>query len=397
MKKRFSLVFVFAFFLLAYISCKSSPPPEPAGLAPVTSTPSSGTGVSSPETTVPSPETAVPSPETTVSSPEITIPSPITQLNQDSLTESIAKADEARKRATDFGIPDYFPSEWDDAESQYASAADMPGSNQDEIDQASAAYNAVADAYDDLLKKAIPLYAQAVEDEILSARDELISTGFTSYFPEYLQSADEKALAALDQYEAGDYYKAKDTAAEALNEYETLNIGAKIFSTRQEIIDRGFTKYDSQNFDKADEVTQTAMNEYEAGNKASARTTAEEALLRYNVVLTNGWTAYTAERRASAVLERELALAEKVNIASRDSFRDADSIFNWAEESFVSKDFKTAAVFYTDSEALFSIARRNTAEKRQRAMDAIRMAEEKIEESNETAVEAGRIIEGVPR
>jgi hypothetical protein len=309
----------------------------------------------------------------------------------------MARAEEARKRAMDFEIPAYFPSDWEDAEAQYAAAAEMPGSNQDEVDQASALYSAAADAYDDLLKKAIPLYAQAVEDEIIAARDELISTGFTRSFPEYLKSADEKALAALDQYEAGDYYKARDTAAEALDEYETLNVGAKLYLTRQEIIDRGFTKYDSDNFDKADEVAQTALDEYEAGDKASARTTAEEALLRYNVVLTNGWTAYAADRRASAVLERELALAEKVNIASRASFLDADSIFNMAERSLASQDFRTAAAFYTDSEAFFSIARRNTADKRRRALDAIRMAEEKIEESNETAIEAGRIIEGVPR
>jgi hypothetical protein len=322
---------------------------------------------------------------------------PETRVNQEALTESIARAEEARKRAMDFEIPAYFPSDWDDAEAQYAAAAGMPDSNQDEIDQASALYNAVADAYDDLLKKAIPLYAQAREDEIISARDELIGTGFTRSFPEYLQSADEKALMALDQYEAGDYYKARDTAADALDEYETLNTGAKIFLTRQEIVDRGFTKYDSDNFDKADEVAQTALNEYDAGDKASALETAEEALLRYNVVLTNGWTAYVADRRASAVLERELALAEKVNIASRASFLDADSIFNMAEKSFASQDFRTAAAFYTDSEAFFSIARRNTADKRRRALDAIRMAEEKIEESSETAVEAGRIIEGVPR
>jgi len=384
MKKRFPHIFTFALFLLVCISCKSKPPaPDSTWPAPGASTPGSGTGVSSPETTV--------------SSPEPVISGPTIQESQDALTESIARADEARKRAMDFDIPDYFPSDWDDVESQYASAADMPNSNQDEMDQASAAYNAVADAYDDLLKKTIPLYAQAVEDDIMSARDELIGTGLTDYFPEYLQSADEKALAALDQYEAGDYYKARDTAAEALNEYEILNIGAKTYLTRQEIIDRGFTKYDSDNFDKADEVAQTALNEYEAGDKESARTTAEEALLRYNVVLTNGWTAYTAERRASAILERELALAEKVNIASRESFREADSIFNWAEESFASKDFKTASAFYTDSEVFFSIARRNTAVKRQRALDAIRLAEEKIEESDETAVEAVRIIEGVPR
>ena len=233
--------------------------------------------------------------------PETSISSPTTQVNEDILTEPIARADEARKRAIDFECPAYFPSEWDVVEAQYAVAANIPSSNQNET-QTSAFYT-VADAYDDLLKKTIPLYAQAREDEIISARDELINAGFTQLFPKYLRNIDQKALAALAQYEAGDYYKAKDTAAEALNEYETLIIGAEIFSTRQEIVDRGFSKYDFDNFDKADEFAQVAINEYEAGNKASAMSAAEESLSYFNIVLTNGWTAHEAEQRASAVIE----------------------------------------------------------------------------------------------
>jgi len=194
----------------------------------------------------------------------------------------------ARKRAVDFECPAYFPSEWDAVEVQYAAAANMPNSNQNETEQASAFYT-VADAYDNLFKRTIPLYAQAREDEVIYARDELISTGFTRFFPEYLRNIDQIALAALDQYEAGDYYKAKDTAAEALNEYEILIIGAEIFSTRQEIVDRGFMKYDFDNFDKADDFAQVAINEYEAGNKASAMTAAKESLRYFNIVLVNGY------------------------------------------------------------------------------------------------------------
>jgi len=224
--------------------------------------------------------------------PETNISSPTTQANEDILRGPIARADEARKRAIDFECPAYFPSEWDAVEAQYAAAANLPSSNQNET-QTSAFYT-VADAYDGLFGKTIPLYAQAREDEIISARDELIGTGFTQFFPKYLRNIDQKALAALAQYEAGDYYKAKDTAAEALNEYETLIIGAEIFSTRQEIVDRGFTKYDFDNFDKADEAAQVAINEYEAGNKASAMSAAEEALFYFNIALTNGLTAYEA-------------------------------------------------------------------------------------------------------
>jgi len=300
-------------------------------------------------------------------------------------TQAANVAEEARKRAMDFEAPAYFPSDWEEAEAKYAAAND------------SASINASAGTYNELFKKTIPLYAQAREDEILAARDELIQTGFTSVVPEYLQNADNIALEALAQYEAEDYYKAKDTAAEALKEYETLLTGAKVYLTRQEIINRGFRDYDPENFDKAEEVAQTAMNEYEAGNKDNAVSNAEEALLRFNIVLKNGWTAYASEQRAAAIAERERAIENKANIAARESFREADNVFNQAEDDFKAEKFDSSAVEFTEAEARFVLAGQETDEKRRKAEETIKLAEEKIEESSETASEAERIIEGGSR
>jgi hypothetical protein len=324
-------------------------------------------------------------------------PPPPESPSTSGLDGSKAAADDARKRAVDFESPAYFPSDWEAAENQYIAAGNMPKSTAGEVQRTVAAYNAAANAFNELYRKTIPLYAQAREDEVMAARDELIATGFTNSFPDYLQNADKIALQAYEQYEAGNYYEARDTAAKALNEYETLMTGGRVFLARQEIVDRGFWKYDPDNFDKADEITIAAMNDYEAGNKETAVTKAEEALLRYNLVLSNGWTAYSADRRNSAVSERELALSERANIAARDSFREADAIYNQAETAFSSKNFQNAAILYTDAEALFVISRQETEEKRLRAIETIRLAEEKIEESDETAIEAERIIEGGSR
>jgi hypothetical protein len=297
----------------------------------------------------------------------------------------------------DFQCPEYFPTEWEELEAMYDAANALPVSNAVEVQAAINIYNALTPQYDDLMNKAAPLYAQAREDELMAKRQELISTGFTVYFPEYLKNADDLALTALSQFEAKDYYTAKDTADKAMNEYETLLTGAKVFLVRQEIIDRGFKEYDPDNFNRADETVKTAMESYEAGNKEAAVASAEEALLRYNLVLASGWTAYAGERRDHAVTERQLAMEEKVNIASRSSFREAEAMFAQAEESFKSEAYSEAAIYYTDSEARFAIARIETEERRQRAVEAIRMAEEKVLESNETAIEAGKIIEGVSR
>jgi len=360
-KNVFSLVVLFLMFVLISVSCTTTPETPP-----VTETPA---------------------------------PQPVERAVQASadLSGPIAKAEEARKKAVDFESPAYFPSDWETTDAQYNAAGRMASSTASEIQEAAASYNAAADAFDELSRKSIPLYAQAREDEVMAARGELISTGFTASFPDYLKNADEIALDALDQYESGKYYEAKDTAAKALDEYETLMIGARLFLARQEIIDRGFWEYDSENFDKADDVSITAMNEYEAGNRETAVSSAEEALLRYNLVLSNGWTAYSANRRNSAVSERELALSERANIAARDSFREADGIYNQANTVYSSEDFQNAAILYMDAEALFVISRYETEEKRLRAVESIRLAEEKIEESDGAAVEAERIIGGGSR
>ena len=313
------------------------------------------------------------------------------------LKDLTARMEEARKRAIDFETPSYFPSDWEAVESQYAAVGQMAKTNDAEVQQAASLTITITDAYDDLFKKTIPLYVQARDDEIMAVRDELIGTGLTDVFPGYLQNADEIALLALEQYDNEDYYKARDTAVAALNEYETLLTGARAFLKRQEIVDRGFSMYDPENFAKADEIALTAVGKYEAGDKKAAVESAEEALLRYNVVLANSWIAYAGDQRASASSERELAIENKANIAVRESFREADAVFNNAEENFKAQKFEEAAVLFTESEALFTLAGQDTEEKRKRAMETIRIAEEKIEGSSETATEAEKIIEGGSR
>jgi len=313
------------------------------------------------------------------------------------LESSLGRADAAKKLAMDFGGHSYFPSEWNSANYKYAVAANMPKSTQSEVQKAAVMYDNSADAYDEIFRKTIPLYAQARKDEITAAREKLINTGFGYYFSEYVQDADEKALSALNQYNNGEYYNARDTAADALNDYETMYAGAKFLQVRREIIERDFVKYDAYNFEKTDEAALSVNDKYKAGDKKATVADAEDLLRRYNSILANGWRASAGEKRAAAVLEKERALSEKANIASRDLFREADSIFNQAERSFTSQNYQNAVVSYTDSEEMFLLSRFDTEEKRRKALGTIKMADEKIEESNETAIDAERIIEGGTR
>jgi hypothetical protein len=296
------------------------------------------------------------------------------------------KADQARKQAMDFDANKYFPSEWEEAEAQYKAATND-----------TAKYNAVAAVYNDLFNKAVPLYAQAREDELMSLRAEVIATGIADAFPQYIRNADDLALDAKAKYDAGDYYAAKDSADKALSDYQTLLVGGKAYNARQEIVNRGFIKFDPDNFEKSDEIGQKAIDAYEAGDKGTAVTNAEEALLRYNIVLSNGWVAYAADRKEAAERERQLAIAERANIASRETFRKGDASFESANGFYSEENYSEAALAYVDAEAVFAVSRKETEEKRVRAEEAIKIAEEKIEESSEAALEAEKIIEGVTK
>jgi hypothetical protein len=305
---------------------------------------------------------------------------------QSAASGTLARVSEARQRAIDFECPAYFPSDWENLEVQFNTI----GGTQ----QTAAVYNALADEYDSVFRKTIPLYAQAWEDSIITTRYEIFDTGFTDCFPDFLNKADELALVALLQFEAEDYYTARETAVGTLSKYETLLVGARAFSARQEIIDRDFVQFDADNFLKAEEFAQSAISEYEAGNDDGALVHAEEALLRFNVLLANGWTIYAHQRQEIALQERENALDERANIASRETFRRADAFLLSAQELFASDNFDEAALSYIEAEAMFAISRYETEERRIRALDAIRMINEKISEIRETAINAERIIEG---
>ena len=346
-------------------------------------------------------------------------PAASSQAPTDEYNAAKARAEEARQRAGDFESPSYFPSDWEAAEAQYVQAGQIPTdtdlanneaiakNNDTDIgeavnrynavagtDKATAAYNAAADAFDSVFKLAIPLYAQAREDEIMALRNPLVAAGARDYFPEPFSRADSTALTALDQYEAEDYYAAKDTAAQALSMYKILTSAYKAWLVRREIEEREFESYDPDNFDRAREILSNAMDAYGAENYASAQENADEALNRYNLVLSTGWAAYAELRASMAEAERQAALDVKANIAVKDLFSEADTTYKTGIDSFDSKKYENAAKQFIDSEALFVVANTSASEKRQTAAETIREANRRIEESDETARQAEVVLEG---
>jgi len=307
------------------------------------------------------------------------------QASTDAINAAIANTEEARKKAIDFESPYYFPGEWEVAEAQNANAGSA---------QTPDAYNAAADAFDSIFRLTIPLYAQAREDEIIVVRNSLIAVGVRAYFPEIFALADKTALSALEQYEAQDYYTARDSAARALLMYQTMTSAYNAWLVQQEIKEREFELYDWDNFNRAREILNDAIDAYQAENYFLAQENANEAMIRYNLVLSAGWAAYAELRFSFAEAERQAALDIKANIAVRELFNEADLTYKTSVVFYDSQKYQEAAGQFINSETMFIAASMAASEKRHNAAEIIREAREKIEKSNETARQAEIIMKG---
>jgi hypothetical protein len=345
--------FIVALFVLPFFSC---------GSTPATSTPSAQAG-----------------------------PAPVTSAE---VSAAANRAEETRQKVIDFEGHTYFPSEWEAAEAKFTQAKLTQQKGTEAVRMVAAAYDAATEAYEPIFEMAVPLYAQAREDEIMELRNELVAIGAKDYFPESLSLADQTALTALEQYEAKEYYPARDTALQSITMYKTLTNAYTAWQLGNEIRERGFEGYDPDNYERAGEILSDAMDSYTAGDYAAAQKNADEALNRYNLVLSSGWAAYAELRSSFAGSERQAALDIKANIASRDLFGEADSNYKSAVDLYGEKNYENAAKQFIDSETLFIISSITTADKRHNAADALREANEKIEESGETARQAEIVLEG---
>jgi hypothetical protein len=92
--------------------------------------------------------------------------------------------------------------------------------------------------------------------------------------------------------------------------------------------------------------------------------------------------------------ERRNALDAKANVAVREDFNRVDQIYNRAESAYNSRVFDNAADLYIQAEAGFVNAALAAEEKRRIAQEAIEAADRKLAESETTAANAEKILEG---
>ena len=348
--------------LIAAVSCKSAPPPA--------------------EEPPPIEERAAPPPSVT--------PPDVAGVNAAS-----ARAEAARKLVMDFDGPNFFPPEWKSADSLYTEAEQQKRTStaaeaRDSIDR----YNKAADAMEALAGKTLLAAYEYAERELTAARQAAVNAGADVLIPDYLLDADNTVVKALDQYNAKDYYGAKDSAFNAYDMYTIYKIGLDAYKLRMEIVDNGLELYVASDIGLADDVAWSAIDDYEAGNYYDAVDKANEALLIYDAALKTAWESYASDKRVAASGERQKALDLKANVAVRDDFNSAENVYNRANAAFRGQRYSEAGPLYADCASMFEVVAWVALEKRQAAEAALTKANERVMESDETARNAERILEG---
>ncbi|MDR2536114.1 MAG: hypothetical protein LBD29_08805 [Treponema sp.] len=310
------------------------------------------------------------------------------------LQDAMARAEQSRKQALGFQGPEYFPKDWQTAETQRQSGNEVKGNTPEDIKAAAAFYTAAADMYDDITRKSRPQYIQAWEDALRRERTIAVDAGIGAIAPDHLGSADRLAAETRRNLGSDAYIPEEQALSLPLDMYRSLKPRAEGYKVRQEIIERGFSTADPETFAAGDKNTLTAIQDYESGNPKTARNKADEALEQYHEVLMNGWLSFAQAKRLEASKERQAAVDVKAHIAVRDDFNHADRIYQQALTDFDAKAYEAAADLYSQSSVRFIAAAQSAEEKRRQAEETIAAAKQKTAESTARATNLGLMMEG---
>ena len=329
------------------------------------------------------------------STPPPPAPPSTDQASLNALTSAAARAEAARKLAGDFEGQSFFPEEWQSADSLYAQAEQQRNtSTTQNANDSAARYNLAADAFEALAQKALAAAYEHAEKELAAAREAAIAAGAAVLAPDFLLDADNKVAKALEQYQAKDYYAAKDSALDAYDMYTALKTALDAKKIRDEIAARKFEVYDPASVDSGDNTLNAALDDYKAGNFSAAKDKADEALALFSQVLKTAWESYATKLRADVVAERQKALDLKANVAVKQDFDAAESVYSQANLSFNARKHEDAGVLYEKCLPMFTAAAATALEKRLAAEEALRKANERVAASDEAARNAEIILEG---
>jgi hypothetical protein len=227
--------------------------------------------------------------------------------------------------------------------------------------------------------KALMVYGMI--DDGLAAYDarQSVAWSLQELAPEYLWQADDVAFDAFDKWDAADYDGAREGVEKALLMYGTLKTGVEAYQLREALaVDA--VEFNPSVFWQTDDIGFSAIDKWEAEDYSGAKADAESAMLGYTII--------------GAGEGRRRALDARADVAVRQEFNVAQVLYDRANNAIQWNDPTEALRLYRESMILFMQAARTADERRRSAEEALRRAQQRFIESDETARNADAILEG---
>jgi hypothetical protein len=365
MKQRISYLIIAGLFLsLVLISCKTTDTDGPASLVEG-ATPQDLTG-------------------------------PADDASLEALAQAAARTKEARSWAEYMNGEKYCPDEWAAAEKDYAAARDRSDKPETKADVYArvAEWDRLTGIYAGIRSQAFPGFIGEQEERLAEARQKAVDAGAEELVPDRLAVADGVTKTALEKYGKGYLYGALDEGKAAWDRYGILETLALAHGKQQEADDNDFFSLDEENYMMAADAGNKAVELYDAGTLADSRDKADEALVRFNQVINNGYRAIVEESAAGANEWKEAALEVRADVAVKSDFAAAESALNRAHVALRAEQYTEAVTLFDEAGALYEAAHDNALAKRDVATEALDRAEQKIAESEEKALQADEVIGG---
>ena len=197
--------------------------------------------------------------------------------------------------------------------------------------------------------------------------------------PEYLWQADDVAFDAFDKYDAEDYDGAREGVDLAALMYSALKTGVEAYQLREALAEEA-VEFNPSVFWQTDDIGFSAIDKWDAGDYEGAKADAESAMLGYTII--------------GAGEGRRIALDARADVAVRQEFNAAQALYDRANNAIQWNDPTAALRLYRESMILFMRSARTAEEWRRSAEEALRRAQQRFNESDETARNADAILEG---
>ncbi len=333
---------------------------------------------------------AAPEPE-----PVIVEPAPETPA-----TPQIARADlEAlhkrvlalRKEAFDLGLKDIMAKEYAAAEERYI--AGKKALDADDRPVAKTELSAAEPLFADLVSKGVVMVAETRKKDADSARSRAMAADASTQSPDALGTADAAMAKADAAMAAGDHKVAIEAYVTAITAYDAVEKRSIATSVKTTIDELSYGPMDAGNYEIAGQKL-AKVDALIAEDAKGAQDAAQEALLRYRLVLAKGWELTAGSNRDSAEKVKIEAEAIKAQVAVKTEYAEAKAVWDEAVAAYASGDNELAAALFGEAEFMLTAAYDSASEKRSAALAAMEAAKTKTGESASIAESAEQSLAG---